>query len=125
MELVFEEKWDKALPEQDRKKIEETFHQIDHTNKANVVTFTSLWQAKNYRHDLLVTVLINNYGKEEITFKDTNLAYAENDQLAATQHFQLDRVVVPAQTSMPWTFIFPKSSLIYPTIQMNGYIMYI
>ncbi|WP_080873755.1 SLAP domain-containing protein [Oceanobacillus timonensis] len=121
MNLVFEPKWDKALPDIDRQKIEQTFHHnVPAESADNPITFTPLWQARNHRSDLLVTVLINNFSRQAYSFNHSTLEYIENDTVKAREEFTLDRVLVPPDSSMPWTFIFPKSSFTNNSINLNG-----
>ncbi|MFD1416583.1 SLAP domain-containing protein [Oceanobacillus jeddahense] len=121
MNLVFEPKWDKALPDTDRQKIEKKFQNIvpsDLDDKS--ITFTPLWQARNHRSDVLVTVLINNFSGQAYSFDNSILEYVEDDTVKAIQKFTLERVLVPPDSSMPWTFIFPKSSLTSNSINLDG-----
>lgn len=125
MNLVFEPKWDKALPSADRRKIEQTFQNSVQPNSVNKqMTFTPLWQARNHRSDLLVTVLINNYSRQAYSFSNTTLQYVEDDTVKAEKHFTLERVFVPPDSSMPWTFIFPKSSFTDIPINLSGDLVY-
>ncbi|WP_368901767.1 SLAP domain-containing protein [Oceanobacillus oncorhynchi] len=121
MNLVFDPKWDKALPDTDRHKIEQTFQKFVLPNTAGKqITFTPLWQARNHRSDLLVTVLINNYSGQAYSFGDTTLKYVEDNAVKAEKTFTLERVYVPPDSSMPWTFIFPESSFINSSINLHG-----
>ncbi|WP_152656746.1 SLAP domain-containing protein [Oceanobacillus sp. CFH 90083] len=121
MNLVFEPKWDKALPDIDRQRIQQKFKSILKSDLADKsVTFTPLWQARNHRSDLLVTVLINNCSGQTCSFDNTILEYVEGDTVKAMKKFTLKRLVVPPDSSMPWTFIFPESSFINASIHLNG-----
>lgn len=109
--LNFEPSWDKALPEQDRLKIEQTFEQINHDTTEQSITFTPLWQAQNYKGELLVTVVINNYSEDKLSFDQTPINYIEDGQILATHFFTLKTVTIPPKTSMPWAFIFPVENI--------------
>ncbi|MFD1067254.1 SLAP domain-containing protein [Oceanobacillus locisalsi] len=125
MNLVFESKWHKALPDTDRQKIEQTFqHKVPAESANKSITFTPLWQARNHRSNLLVTVLINNFSKQPYSFEHSTLEYIEEDVVKARKEFTLDRVLVPPDSSMPWTFIFPKSSFINHSINLNGSLVF-
>ncbi|GGP16521.1 SLAP domain-containing protein [Oceanobacillus neutriphilus] len=125
MNLVFEPKWDKALPDTDRRKIEQTFQKsVQHNAVDKQMTFTNLWQARNHRSDLLVTVLINNYSRQAYSFSNTTLQYVEDDAVKAEKQFTLERVFVPPDSSMPWTFIFPESSFTDFPINLQGKLVY-
>lgn len=118
--LTFEPSWDKALPEQDRLKIKQTFAQIDHDTSEPSITFTPLWQAKNYKGELLVTVIINNYSEKELTFDQTSIHYIERGQILATHFFTLKTVIIPPKKSMPWAFIFPVKNISQQATCDNG-----
>ncbi|MCT1904683.1 SLAP domain-containing protein [Oceanobacillus sojae] len=125
MNLVFEPKWDKALPNIDRRKIEQAFQNLVPPNSVDTqITFTALWQARNHRSDLLVTVLINNYSRQAYSFSNSTLQYVEDDAVKAEKQFTLERVFVPPDSSMPWTFIFPESSFTDFPINLQGKLVY-
>ncbi|GIO22908.1 SLAP domain-containing protein [Oceanobacillus sp. J11TS1] len=125
MNLVYEPTWDKALPDIDRRKIEQKFQSLVRLGETDKqLSFTPLWQAINHRSDLLVTVLINNYSEKEFSFKNITLQYVEDDDVKATNTFTLKRVIVPPDSSMPWTFIFPETTFTEKSIRLGGYLVY-
>ncbi|WP_165769140.1 hypothetical protein [Virgibacillus profundi] len=54
--LIFESAWDKTIAEQDRENIKQVFDKVNLTAEKSI-QFTSLWQAKNHRGELLIAVL--------------------------------------------------------------------
>lgn len=106
--LTFETKWDKTIADQDRERIKQSFQEAILAPDINI-QFTSLWQAKNHRDELLVAVLIHNTSEQNFTFHDQQMTYFVNGSLFAEHTFS-PHVTVEKQTSMPWTFIFPAST---------------
>lgn len=106
--LVFQEKWASTLSEKDRKEIEGIYSQsVPHLQKG-MIGFTSIWQAKNHREDLLISVLIQNTTKEAFVLEHTAVSYLAEDGTSLAQHiFTTNQILVEPNTSMPWTFIFP------------------
>lgn len=54
--LKFQSAWDKTIAEEDRKKIKTAFENVSLDSGRNI-QFSTLWQAKNHRGELLVAVL--------------------------------------------------------------------
>ncbi|RQW22399.1 SLAP domain-containing protein [Shouchella lehensis] len=67
-------------------------------------------QAFNHQGDLLVTVLIQNLSSVGDVWDTKLVAYVEEGKTIAECSFSID--TVPPNTSMPWTFIFPKDRFI-------------
>lgn len=108
--LQYEASWDKALPAQDRIRIEEVFQETSRPGQ-KIIAFTPLWQAQNYRGELLVTVLVQNYGDKLLSFHNQRIRYIEKGEVLAEHAFTIPALIIQPQTSMPWAFIFPVESL--------------
>ncbi|MDN4524706.1 SLAP domain-containing protein [Fictibacillus fluitans] len=108
--LIYERAWDKTIAEQDRTMIEEIFNETLEENEQSVA-FPLIRSASNHKGDLLVTCLIHNFGSGPFAIKDTVFAYSEDGVLIAEMAFTIPQVQLPPETSMPWTFIFPKALL--------------
>jgi len=121
--LQFESSWDKALPDQDRQAIIDVFQNTMNVNESNI-KLTPLWQAMNYRGDLLATTLVHNCTSEKLTFNETSLQYIENDEIIAIHAFSIPQLVIHPETSMPWAFIFPKESLKKQPNLVNGFLKF-
>jgi SLAP domain-containing protein len=106
--LVFESAWDKTLAPKDRSEIERVFSEIKDKEK-DVHQAVILKTAFNHKQELLVTVLLNNYSKIPMSLLGKKIVYKENGQ-ALGKFESAYKLEVPAQTSMPWTFIFPSGS---------------
>lgn len=107
--LQFETAWDKTIAPADRENIEFLFEETKEKNNENVA-FLPIRQDYNHRQDLLVIVLLHNFTDQAFSFENIDLAYLEKDQLIAAHHFSFQNLTLPAKTSMPWTFIFPKTA---------------
>lgn len=108
--LVFESAWDRTLAQKDRQEIERVFSEIVVEGKEGHQAVT-LKTAFNHKREFLVTVLLNNYSKRSLSLLGKKLVYKEKGQTLG-EFESAYKLEVPAQTSMPWTFIFPEGSLI-------------
>ena len=105
--LAFEQAWDKTIADQDRLEIQRVFSEMNHENKSGQDAVL-LKTAFNHKQQFLVTVLVNNYSNEPFSLLNQNVVYEESGKVIA----QLESVYsleIPAQTSMPWTFIFSEN----------------
>ncbi len=107
--LQFETAWDKTIAPADRKNIEWLFEDTKNNYIDNIV-FLPIRQDYNHRQDLLIIVLLHNFTDQPFSFGTIDLAYWEKDKLIAAHHFSFRNLTLPAKTSMPWTFIFPKAA---------------
>lgn len=106
--LTLQSAWKKTIAEQDLEKIKRAFLNVRLT-AGNDIQFTSLWQAKNHRRELLIAVLIHNTSEKDFHFYNQKMRYEINSK-TFTEHSFSPLIVVGRQTSMPWTFIFPVDS---------------
>lgn len=67
-------------------------------------------QAKNHLGNLLITALIENDTDQSKTIKNATIAYRIKDEIIAKHTFSFANLVIAPQTSIPWTFIFPKDT---------------
>ena len=118
--LKFEPSWDKALSNKDRELIADIFTESSFQDETDTVKLTPIWHAKNYKDELLITVLIHNFTDQTMTFHNTTLAYIETDQTIAEHSFTLPALVIEPKSSMPWTFIFPVDSQKATSTLVNG-----
>lgn len=118
-ELQFEASWDKALSTQDRMTIEKIYYDTKHQNTSRIL-FSPIREAFNHNQDFLVTVLVHNFTSQPFSFQNVQLSYSIQREQVADHIFHLPKLVLPAQVSMPWTFIFPKGSYRSQTSIVNG-----
>jgi len=106
-QLMFESSWDKAIAEQDRVKIEQSFsRQAPLIGES--IHFVYDKKAVNYKQEILITTLIHNGTEEPLMIEDALINFVEGDQ-----HLQGIFTVpctIPAKSSMPWTFIFSETN---------------
>lgn len=107
--LIFEAAWDKTISDRDRKKIESVFEELDHNGEGLQTTF--LQQAVNHRGKLLYMVLLHNYMDTDCSFQHKTATLTDKDGKSISETFSVP-VKIPAHTSMPWTFIFPKKAVL-------------
>jgi SLAP domain-containing protein len=122
-QLQFESSWDKQLAPQDRINIEKIFRETKDLTSLNIL-FSPIREAFNHKEALLVSVLVHNFADSPLVFHDTKLAYSINGDIIAERTFTLPNFVIPAHTSMPWTFIFPKGSYQMSSSFKNGTIKF-
>ncbi len=106
--LYFEPAWDKTIAPTDREKITHHFQQQT-KQLQDGVHMSFLRNARNYKGELLVTVLIHNF--EDINFRlnNTVISYYEQGKQSANAMFSLP-CEIAGNTSMPWTFIFSDTN---------------
>ncbi|MDQ0272735.1 SLAP domain-containing protein [Cytobacillus purgationiresistens] len=118
--LTFHDKWDKSISPKDRKRIEEGFREANISENSQF-EFTSLWEARNYKGELLVTVLVHNLSKQPAAFDHIKIRYTEEEHEKVAEHtFSIESLDIEPRTTMPWTFIFPFDSLEREPVFLNG-----
>ncbi|UOQ84532.1 SLAP domain-containing protein [Gracilibacillus salinarum] len=106
--LIFEEAWERTISDGDRQRIKDIFEKTK-TASNDGISFIIIQVASNHRNDLLVTSLVHNFSNEpaDLTNASVQLVDEHNGEIGSMQ-VQDERLRIPADTSMPWTFIFPK-----------------
>jgi SLAP domain-containing protein len=66
--------------------------------------------AFNHKQQFLVTVIVNNYSNESFSLLNQKAVYEESGKVIAKLESAYS-LEIPAQTSMPWTFIFSEDQL--------------
>lgn len=107
--LDLEESWKEALPKEEISKLEELVKNLEKP-KAGEVNFMGLQAQTTENGDLSVTLLIRNGNNKNIHFKQLPLQVEDaTGNVVANGGFAFDDLQVKANTSKPWTFIFPKN----------------
>lgn len=118
--LEFEAAWDKTIAPQDRRDIEEIFNErlVD---KKQGVDFIFLWEATNYKGDLLVAVLIENRNSNELLMENVAIQYEYQGRDPVISTFTLP-FTIKNKTTMPWTFIYsqPNKKELLPKYKIKG-----
>ncbi|MEH7237609.1 SLAP domain-containing protein [Bacillus sp. JJ1562] len=104
--LVFEEAWERTISQKDREEIEHIFHE-GIANQDTGITFTIVRIAVNHKNERLVTAIVHNKTEQNLVFANSLVQFWIEDKLIAEHKFTLPALLVPPETSMPWTFIFP------------------
>ena len=106
--LYFEAAWDKTIAPIDRKKITNHFHQQT-KQLQDGVHLSFLWNARNYKGEQLITVLIHNFEDINLRLHHTVISYYEQGKQLTNATFSLP-IEIAGNTSMPWTFIFSETN---------------
>jgi accessory Sec system S-layer assembly protein len=106
--LDLHETWEKALPQEEKEKLEKMVEGLP-ALKAGEVNFLGLQAKENDNGGLSITVLIRNGNTKNIQIHQLPLQIEDaSGEVIAKGGFTLDNFEVKANTSKPWTFIFPK-----------------
>ncbi|BDG45086.1 accessory Sec system S-layer assembly protein [Saccharococcus caldoxylosilyticus] len=106
--LELEESWEKALPEEEKEKLRQFVDQLE-PPKPGEVNFFGLQAKLTEEYGLHITVLIRNGSDRTIYLEQLPLQVEDAaGEVVARGGFVLDRLEVKANTTKPWTFIFPK-----------------
>ncbi|QHN50477.1 accessory Sec system S-layer assembly protein [Geobacillus stearothermophilus] len=106
--LELDKSWEEALPETEKEALRRLVDELG-PPKAGEVNFFGL-QAVVADGELRVTVLIRNGSDKTIYLEQLPLQVEDAaGEVVAKGGFKLDRLEVKANTTKPWTFIFPQS----------------
>ncbi|SDN33382.1 SLAP domain-containing protein [Psychrobacillus sp. OK028] len=117
--LQFEASWEQAIAIKDRELITDIF-QNSKVGDGQSIRLEPIWEAMNYKGEILITVLIHNFTDTELTFQNQKLTYIEKESIIAEHIFTVPKLIIKPISSTPWTFIFPIESLIRKEICGNG-----
>ncbi|KAB2333037.1 accessory Sec system S-layer assembly protein [Bacillus mesophilum] len=107
--LDLHESWSKTISVEDRKKLEELLSSMGDP-KPGEVNFTGLNARIADNQDLLVTMLLRNGHDKDVSFHQLPLIVEDaTGEKIAEGGFKLEDFELKANTSRPWTFIFPAS----------------
>ncbi len=111
--------WEQSLAPESKKQLQ---NMVDHLEppKEGEVNFLGI-QAKHQENgDLHITMLIRNGANKNIKLEQLPLHVEDaSGDIIAKGGFQLDDFTVKANTSKPWTFIFPKAMVIKEEIDLS------
>ncbi|MFB4166236.1 accessory Sec system S-layer assembly protein [Alteribacillus sp. JSM 102045] len=106
--LSLENSWEQSLAEKDKAKLQEMVENLT-PPKPGEVNFMGLKAIRKENGDLHVTMLVRNGSNKNITLEQIPLQVEDaSGQTVAKGGFTLDHFEVKANTSKPWTFIFPQ-----------------
>lgn len=116
--LILDPTWESTLSIADSEVIQKKFSSTvdDHDCLAAV----PIWKAVNHKGDLLITTLIHNRTSENIIVFDRKVVYLEGGSVVASHIFTIKRLVIGANCSTPWTFIFPRGTFQEKQLAIQG-----
>lgn len=121
--LDLEESWNTSLSTEDKEKLEKIVDGLT-PPKEGEVNFMGLQARRNESGDLHVTVLIRNGSPKTINIQQLPLEVRDaSKKVIAKGGFQLDNLQVVANTTKPWTFIFPAALVTKEEIDLSTWII--
>jgi accessory Sec system S-layer assembly protein len=107
--LDLDNSWEKSLAEEDKEKLQHLLTTIQ-APKPGEINFMGLQARQVENRDLHITLLIRNGSDKNIKIESLPLTIEDaSGEVIAKGGFQLNDFEVKANTSKPWTFIFPSS----------------
>lgn len=122
--LDLEESWEEALNDEAKEQLAKIVEQAPALKK-DEVNFLGFSAQHKENGDLTVSVLIRNGSNKGISIQKVPLGVKDaSDEEVARGSFTLDDLTVQANTSKPWTFIFPKSMVKKEEIDLSRWTAY-
>lgn len=122
--LDLEESWEKSLADTDKKKLAELVQRIT-PPKPGEVNFMGIQARLDKDGSLHTTLLIRNGSEKNMKLEQIPLVVEDaSGDVVAEGGFVLDNFEVKANTSKPWTFIFPASLLKKEKIDLSTWKAY-
>lgn len=122
--LDLEESWEKALDERTKKQLEKIVEKAAPLKK-DEVNFLGFSAQQKDNGDLTVSILIRNGSDKNISIQKVPLGVKDaSDEEIARGSFTLNDLTVKANTSKPWTFIFPKSMIKKDNLDLSRWVAY-
>ncbi|QOR66294.1 accessory Sec system S-layer assembly protein [Cytobacillus suaedae] len=123
--LDLDEGWKKALPEDKVAQLQAMVEKLPPL-KPGEVNFMGLEASVNENEDLVVTILLRNGSDRNINLEQVPLVVEDATNTAVAKGlFTLENFEVKANTTKPWTFVFPKSLQLVETIDLSKWKAYI
>nr|WP_295975230.1 accessory Sec system S-layer assembly protein [uncultured Bacillus sp.] len=117
--LDLEESWEKSLADTDKEKLAELVKRIT-PPKPGEVNFMGIQAQLDKDGALHATLLIRNGSDKNVKLEQMPLIVEDaSGEVVAEGGFILDNFEIKANTSKPWTFIFPKELLKKETIDLS------
>jgi accessory Sec system S-layer assembly protein len=106
--LELDKSWEESLAESERVKLEDMVKRLEPPKKGEV-NFLGIQARINKEGGLSVSMLIRNGNDKNINLQQLPLQVEDaSGEVVASGGFKLGEFEVKANTSKPWTFIFPK-----------------
>ncbi|WP_456273182.1 accessory Sec system S-layer assembly protein [Bacillus sp. AK031] len=122
--LDLEDSWKKSLADEEVRKLETMVKSLD-APKPGEVNFMGIAIKLLDNGQLHTILLIRNGSEKEINLKQIPLIVEDaHGDVVAKGGFQLEELKVKANTSKPWTFIFPESLVVKQTPDLSKWKVY-
>lgn len=109
--LDLHESWEESLTQEQKETLQNIVKDLPKL-KAQEVNFIGFQVAPQPEGHLAVSLFIRNGNKQHINLEQLPLELLDaNGQTVARGSFKLDKLEVKANTSKPWTFIFPSQMI--------------
>lgn len=110
-QLVYDPSWENSLTDEQRNYFQTIFDQ--NPQAAEDELNFMLINAQKADGNIHVTVMIQNGKKQNVEISQLPLLLQnENGQTIAQGTFKMEKFAVPANTSKPWVFVFPKETIL-------------
>ncbi|MFD1736952.1 accessory Sec system S-layer assembly protein [Bacillus salitolerans] len=122
--LDLAESWENSLSDTDKEKLQQLINTVE-PPKPGEVNFMGLQAKQSEDGNLHVTMLIRNGSTKNINLQQIPLVIEDaSGDIVAKGGFQLTDFEVKANTSKPWTFIFPKELIVKEDIDLSKWKAY-
>jgi len=123
--LDLEESWEKSLADTDKEKLAQLVKTIQ-PPKPGEVNFMGIQSRLDDDGALHVTLLIRNGSEKNVNLEQLplNVEDASGD-IIAKGGFKFEKLEIKANTSKPWTFIFPKELVLKEDIDLSKWKAYV
>lgn len=122
--LDLEESWEKSLADKDKEQLENLVKSMT-PPKPGEVNFMGIQARQADDGSLHVTLLIRNGSDNGLALQQLPLIVEDaSGDVIAKGGFKLENLSVRANTSKPWTFIFPKELLLKDEIDLSKWKAY-
>ena len=122
--LDLAESWEKSLADAGKEKLEQLVNSIT-PPKPGEVNFMGIQARIDEKGQLHTTLLIRNGSEKNVNLEQLPLVVEDaSGDVVAKGGFKLDKLEVKANTSKPWTFIFPKELILKEPIDLSSWKVY-
>jgi len=122
--LDLADSWEKSMANEEIESLQKYTESLE-PPKSGEVNFLGLKAVQNDNGDLHVTMLIRNGSEKSINLQQLPLHVEDaSGEVIARGGFQLEDFEVKANTSKPWTFIFPRAMIDKDEIDLSKWKAY-
>lgn len=122
--LDLAESWERSMAEDEIESLQLYTESLE-PPKPGEVNFMGLQAVQQDNGNLHVTMLIRNGSEKTVNLKELPLHFEDaSGEVIAQGGFQFDSFEVKANTSKPWTFIFPKDMIAKDEVDLSQWKAY-